>query len=291
MVTDRPFLRVATMNVLGPANPDWQRRRRVLAEGLQALQADVVGLQEVPIGSTPEILEELLGDGYHVRGFSRTAEDGVGAAVATRLPHQVVGEVDQHCTLRSRDFPWCATLLLRVKASVGLVLVAHHKPSWQFGYELEREQQALRAAQAIEDNVGDAHAVVFGDFDATPDASSMQFWRGRRSLDGISVCYQDAWETVHPTEPGFTFSAENPLVRAGEVATAVSRRIDYVLVRCGAHGPTLQVRSCECILDQPVDGVWASDHFGVVADLAVPDHPPGSWRPSAPADGRGDEHR
>jgi len=24
------------------------------------------------------------------------------------------------------------------------------------------------------------------------------------------------------------------------------------------------------IFDEPVDGVWASDHFGVVADLALP---------------------
>jgi endonuclease/exonuclease/phosphatase family metal-dependent hydrolase len=98
-------------------------------------------------------------------------------------------------------------------------------------------------------------------------------------VDGVSVGYQDAWETVRPVEPGFTFSADNPLVRAGEVATAVSRRIDYVLVRSGVHGPTLQVRSCDRILDRPVDGVWASDHFGVVADLAIPDHAPGSWSP------------
>jgi endonuclease/exonuclease/phosphatase family metal-dependent hydrolase len=122
-----------------------------------------------------------------------------------------------------------------------------------------------------------AHALVLGDFDATPDAASMQFWRGRRSLDGVSVCYQDAWETVRPTEPGFTFDAGNPLVRAGEVATAVSRRIDYVLVRSGVHGPTLKVQSCDRLLDSPVDGVWASDHFGVVADLVAPDHSPGSW--------------
>jgi hypothetical protein len=30
------------------------------------------------------------------------------------------------------------------------------------------------------------------------------------------------------------------------------------------------VVACERIFDQPVDGVWASDHFGVVADLEVP---------------------
>jgi endonuclease/exonuclease/phosphatase family metal-dependent hydrolase len=45
------------------------------------------------------------------------------------------------------------------------------------------------------------------------------------------------------------------------------RRIDYVLVRSDDRGPTLRVNSCRRLFDQPVDGVWASDHFGVVADL------------------------
>jgi len=277
-VTDRARLRVATLNVLGPANPDWERRRRVVAGALQRSDADVVALQEVPIASAPEVVDELLGSRYDVRGFARTARDGVGAVLATRHRHRVVEEIDQRCTPRSRDFPWCATLLVEVDTPVGRTLVAHHKPSWQFGYEYERERQALAAARAIEQHAGAvAHAVVLGDFDATPDAASMQFWRGRRSLDGVSVCYQDAWETVRPAEPGHTFSAENPLVRAGEVATAVSRRIDYVLLRSGVHGPTLTVQSCDRLLDLPVGGVWASDHFGVVADLVTPDHSPGSW--------------
>jgi endonuclease/exonuclease/phosphatase family metal-dependent hydrolase len=47
----------------------------------------------------------------------------------------------------------------------------------------------------------------------------------------------------------------------------LGRRIDYVFVRCGDRGPTLDVSACERIFDDPVDGVWASDHFGVVADL------------------------
>ena len=49
------------------------------------------------------------------------------------------------------------------------------------------------------------------------------------------------------------------------------RRIDYIFVRCGEHeGPTLEIASCERIFDEPVDGVWASDHFGVSADLVTP---------------------
>ena len=82
---------------------------------------------------------------------------------------------------------------------------------------------------------------------------------------------------MHPQDPGFTFSAENPLVRRGEVATAVSRRIDYILVRSGLHGATLRIDSCARVLETGVDGVWGSDHFGVTAELSLPDHCPGSW--------------
>jgi endonuclease/exonuclease/phosphatase family metal-dependent hydrolase len=271
-------MRILTMNTLGPANADWDRRRPLLAETLHRLSPDIVALQEVPIGSAPEVVEELLGPGYHVRGFSRTAEDGVGGALATRWPHRVVDEIDQRCTPRARSLAWCATLIVEVDTPDGRSLVAHHKPSWQFGYEYERERQALAAARALEQHAAHAeHVIVLGDFDATPDAASMLFWRGRRSLDGLSVCYQDAWETVRPTDPGFTFTAANPLVRAGEVATAITRRIDYILVRAVEHGPTLQVRACDLVLDQAVGGVWASDHFGVLADLGMPDHAPGSW--------------
>ncbi|GAB2619128.1 hypothetical protein Aab01nite_33080 [Paractinoplanes abujensis] len=168
--------------------------------------------------------------------------------------------------------------MVTVDTPAGEVLVAHHKPSWPFGHELERQRQAVAAARVLEQHAAQVgHVIVLGDFDARPDAASMRFWRGLQPVDGLSVCYQDAWETAHPADPGHTFSAVNPLVRAGEVATALSRRIDYILVRSGDHGPTLDVRSCGLVLDRPVGGVWASDHFGVVADLEVPDHPPGAW--------------
>lgn len=45
------------------------------------------------------------------------------------------------------------------------------------------------------------------------------------------------------------------------------RRIDYLLVRCGDHGPSLHIADCRRVLDQPVGGVMASDHYGVIADL------------------------
>jgi len=35
------------------------------------------------------------------------------------------------------------------------------------------------------------------------------------------------------------------------------------------------VADCRLVLDRPVEGVWASDHYGVLADLVLPDQPPG----------------
>jgi endonuclease/exonuclease/phosphatase family metal-dependent hydrolase len=274
---ERPSIRVATMNVLGPANADWDRRLPVLARGLRAARADVVALQEVPVRDTQGVVDTLLGPGYHVTPFTRTSDDGVAGAIATRWPHRVVAEVDQRDPSRGDELPWAASMLVRLATPVGQVLVAHHKPSWPFPWEAARERQAVRAALAVEEHVGDGHAVLLGDLDATPDAASTRFLRGRQPVDGVSVCYQDAWETVRGEAPGWTFDAANPLVRAGEVATAVSRRIDWILVRSGLHGPTLRVASCSLLLAAPVDGVWASDHYGVVADLAVPGHPPGNW--------------
>ena len=280
--SQRPRLRVLTANVLGPANAAWQDRLPVLTRGLQQAAPDIAALQEVPARDLG-VVTALLGGGYHLTPFSHAADDGIGGVLATRWPHQVLAEIDQRDQDRPGELPWAATLLVRVATPVGDVVVAHHKPSWPFPAEAARERQALAAARALEEHVGGAHAVLLGDLDATPDAASVLFLRGRRPIDGFSVCYQDAWETVHPREPGFTFDAVNPLVRRGEVATAVSRRIDYVLVRSVAHGPTLQVVSCERLFTDPEDGVWASDHFGVLAELAVPDHPPGSW---GEADGR-----
>ena len=223
--------------------------------------------------------DDLLGPGYHLAPFSRHSPDGVGGTLATRWPQRRVAELDLRISERSREtLPWCAALIVEVDTPLGTLVVAHHKPSWPFPFELEREAQAVLVVRAIEQHIGDrdVHAVVLGDFDATPDSASLSFWRGRRPADDISVCYQDAWEFAHPDDPGRTFDTANPLVREGEVATAVSRRIDYVLVRAGRHGPTLQVRDCRLLLDAPVGGVWASDHFGVVADLALPTRTPAS---------------
>jgi endonuclease/exonuclease/phosphatase family metal-dependent hydrolase len=263
-------MRVTTLNLWNRFG-DWDKRRALLIHGFRALSPDLAAFQEAVRTDQYDQVADLLGPEYHVVHQTETEPDGAGIAVASRWPVGEVREVDLHVTPRTRDFP-CAALVVEVEVAQTRLLFVNHKPHWRSAYEREREMQALATARFVEELAGgpDAHVVVAGDFDATPEAASIRFWSGRQSLDGTSVCYRDAWETRHPADPGFTFiPGHNPLV-SGNWPMDMARRIDYIFVRCGSHGPTLAVSGCRRIFDQPVGGVWASDHCGVVADLAVP---------------------
>jgi endonuclease/exonuclease/phosphatase family metal-dependent hydrolase len=274
-------IRVLTMNLLSPDHADWPSRRAVVRSGLRELRPDVVALQETVWGRNYDQAADLLGPEYEVARHSARSPNGVGAVLASRWPLGAVAELDLHVTARVDDLPWAAAVVAEVAlpAPLGRTVFVHHKPTYQVGYARERELQAVACARFVEDRVGDedVHVVLLGDFDDVPESSSVRFWTGRQSLEGVSVAYQDAWEAVHPDDRGHTFSPINPLVSAGEMSLERGRRIDYVMVRCRIHGPSLEVADCRRVFDQAVDGVWASDHFGVLAELRVPAHPPGKW--------------
>jgi endonuclease/exonuclease/phosphatase family metal-dependent hydrolase len=271
-------LRVMTLNLLSPDQGDWERRRPVLRAGLAEVRPHVIALQETVWGNGYDQAADLLGAGYHVARHSGRSADAVGAALASTWPLGTIREVDLHVTGRV-DLPWSAAVVAEVLAPppIGPLLFVHHKPTYHVGYAYERELQAVACARFVEEQLAGRrmHVVLAGDLDDAPGTASVRFWTGEQSLRRTSVAYRDAWAAVHPGEPGHTFTPRNPLVRAGEMSLELGRRIDYVMVRCGIHGPTLDVADCRLVFDEPVDGVWASDHFGVVADLAVPERPPG----------------
>ena len=260
-------LRVLTINALAPEYADGPRRRANLRDGLRRLRPDVVAFQEVGADE----VAGLVDDGWHIAPTSRRTPDGLGATLAARWPIEPLREIDGGGS-------WYATLIAEVRAPIGL-LVAHHKPVWPYGAERARERHAVAAARAVEDVLpgADRHVVLLGDLDATPDSAGVRFLTGRQSLDGTGVCYQDAWAATHPGEPGHTFTPDNPLVQTGDMPTEAGRRIDYVLVRCAAHGPTLQVDRCERVFTDHAHPI--SDHYGVLADLRVPPRPPGTLAP------------
>jgi endonuclease/exonuclease/phosphatase family metal-dependent hydrolase len=272
------MVRVLVQNVFG-RRAEWETRRAALRAGLELLQPDLVAFPEAIVTEGYDQVVDLLGSDFHVAhqqerepGDGGDVERGQGHSIASRWPLGDVHEHDLHVTARTVGFA-CGVIAAEivVPEPIGPLLFVYHNPSWNLAFAYERELQAVAAARFIEALVGERHlhVVVAADLDADPDSSSARFWTGRQSLDGMSVCYRDAWESKHAGDPGDTFGVpENPLVVDWDWPF---RRIDYIFVRCGEHGgPTLEIIACERAFAEPVAGVWASDHFGVYADLAVP---------------------
>ncbi len=275
----RGDLRVLTLN-LAQRIGAWEDRRTVLIEGLRALAPDIVAFQESIRTDDYDQVSDLLGPGFTIAHQQDRDANGMGISIASRWPLTDVAEVDANVTPRTAGFP-CGTLVATVMAPepVGPLLFVNHFPNWQLNFELERELQAVAAARFVEARVGEGtqQAILVGDMDADPGAASIRFLSGRQSLGDMSVCYRDAWESARLDGSGDTFTPRNPLVKDGVVKGMRPfrdwpfRRIDYIFVRFGAHGGlALDVVSCARIFDEPVDGVWASDHFGLVADLSAP---------------------
>jgi endonuclease/exonuclease/phosphatase family metal-dependent hydrolase len=258
-----------TMNVFC-RHGDWPARLDLLRDGIARLQPDLIALQEIVVDAQGDEAREILGDRYDVVHSRRRSSDGMGIALASRWPLRDVEEPELPVSAQTGDFPSTA-LMAEAETSLGPVLLVNHFPDYQPANELERERQAVTVAHAIETRVANrpVHVVLAGDMDAEPDAASLRFFRGRQSLDGMSVCYRSAWEVAHRGQWEATFTERNALMSEATDGWPF-QVIDHLLVRCGEEGwPTLRTVRCDLVGNVPLGETWASDHFGLVADLAL----------------------
>jgi endonuclease/exonuclease/phosphatase family metal-dependent hydrolase len=261
-------IRVLTLNLWG-IQGHWAARRGVLKEGLRSLSPDVIAFQESVVTHDYDQAKDLLSSDYEIVHQEGRSPDGTGNSIASRAPLGEVNESFLHATARvDPNHGWIGSVAAVEIYGPSPFLLVHLKPSWQPRYERERELQAIAAARFIDEVLADRDlpVVLTGDFDAAPDTTSIEFWKGEERPEGIGGRYVDTWEAVHPDDEGHTFTPRNPLVAAGEWRHETGRRIDYIFVKEDAE---LQVMDCFLAFNERIDGVWASDHFGVVADLQL----------------------
>jgi endonuclease/exonuclease/phosphatase family metal-dependent hydrolase len=137
-----------------------------------------------------------------------------------------------------------------------------------------RERQAIAIADLDARHRRKLPTIVAGDFNAAPDAASIRYLTGKQSLAGRSVLYHDAW-AIAGTGDGHTWSVDNRNAKAGidEIIgqPRYRERFDYVFVGSWDAHPEgrAQIQSAALAFNEPIDGIWASDHFGVVVDIDV----------------------
>jgi endonuclease/exonuclease/phosphatase family metal-dependent hydrolase len=265
---DPALWRVVTLNIWNRQGP-WERRLPLIRDGLAALDADVVGLQEVlALGALPtqadEIAAALGWNAYYAPAWQIGGGLTFGNAILS--PHRLS---DGQC-LPLPSPPGLDTrsvAFARVDAPHGPVPVFVTHLTVQFHLCGARCAQVVALADHVARlaPIGDPPPVVMGDFNAAPDSDEIRFLRGRTVLDGRSVYFADCWEAA--SGPGYTYDRRNPYaLRSREP----SRRIDYVYVR----GPDRHLRgeplTARLVMEAPVGEIWPSDHAGVAVEVWAP---------------------
>jgi endonuclease/exonuclease/phosphatase family metal-dependent hydrolase len=255
-------VRVATWNVWGLYGP-WREREAAITATLREAGPDIVVLAESWSKAGDSQCARLAGPlGLPHHGFSGvTAQEDEaalsGVAVMSRWPIRR----EEHLSFGDVRVLFAEVAGPRGPIQVyGLVMDA-----WWFD-ESEARQRAVRDLLTHVGEVGDDQAplVICGDFNADPDSDEMRMMTGRTTapVPGLSFC--DAWEMAGPPEPGHTWSNDNPwavqLLWPG-------RRIDYVFSAAPRPGGAGHARRAELLGTRPVDGMYGSDHYGLLADL------------------------
>ena len=269
------MVRLNTHNIYA-RRADWPRRRELLVDGIAQLRPDIVLFQEEVLTPDYDQTADIVGPGWNiVHSAGRSEQESSGISVASRWPVHLVEELDLTAGGPPIDeFAWAA-LFVRVDSPSGPLLVVNHFPDAAADREGERERQAVMVERRLRDLLADDETptVLAGDLDAEPDAASVRFLLGRQSLEGESTAFIRAWDVAHPGDPCWTLDPANDLV-ATTMPGWPYREIDHILVRCRRDGlASLLVAACERVHDRARDGAWASDHYGLVADLVVPPPP------------------
>lgn len=264
-------MRVLQLNIWARYGPYRQREPRLRAL-FEELLPDLIAMEEVDTSTDHESqAHELLdGLGYEVAYEHREPEQGAGPGLAVASRHPVL---DRRIHELGRDG---VALAIRIGPEerafwfCGAVTMA-----WTPGHEGDREEKVVQLDEWLCELAADDEIppVLAGDFDATPDTSSIRFLTGLQSLHGRSTFWADAFAHGGDGSPGYTFTSESPYVQPFMEAVFAqpvhNRRIDYVFVGSPIRWkPRLIVTSAR-VVGQYADGAAPSDHYGVLAELEL----------------------
>lgn len=256
-------MRIVTLNLWGERGPLAERWPR-LERGLEALDADVIALQEVRElpGKLPNQAETLARRlGRHAT-FAPAMEWGGGIEGVALLTRNAPDDV------RIEELPHASAALRRVGllARIGGIRVATSHLHYRLEDGLAREEQVV-ALERLARSGGEDAVFIAGDLNATPDADEIRWLSGKTTLGGRRTFFQDAWDVMHPGEPGHTWAKENHFTELLRWLRP-GRRIDYVFAPREDQEGHGRILSCELALHEPDDrGVFPSDHYALVADV------------------------
>jgi endonuclease/exonuclease/phosphatase family metal-dependent hydrolase len=258
--------RVVTFNLLNRPSR-WEQRRALIAQELEALQPDVIALQEVslPVNSAQWLADRLGGYAVHLCPMTGKYAQRQAIAILSRLPVRGAWSL----SLRSQD-----RVAQAVQVCVGRqpALIVNGHFYWHIIDHDEHLRQAHRLLEWVDALPHDGPTVLCGDFNGTPDYRAIRLLRRR---------FASAYVARHGREPQYTCPTplryhltplRHALLRLGNLARNRSLDIwrgviDYIFVN-----RRVSVVDCDVVLNRPAPHdhtLYPSDHVGLAAHLAL----------------------
>jgi endonuclease/exonuclease/phosphatase family metal-dependent hydrolase len=259
---------VLTWNLWWQFGP-WEERLPAIIETIRRLDPDIVALQEVWFAdgtSSAGAIADALGY-EHVAGHRLSMTDvGFGNAVLSRWPVSETLMVALPQGPVDHDEERCCVLGV-VETPTGPVQVWSTHLNWRHDESSVRQEQVRTLCTAIaERRPRDYPPILCGDFNAEPDSDEIRMLTGKAAVPAAGLVFRDAWTAPDVAGDGITWASRNPYaVREFEQ----DRRIDYVFTGWRRNDGRGAPVSARVVGDEPIDGVWPSDHFGVLAQLRV----------------------
>jgi endonuclease/exonuclease/phosphatase family metal-dependent hydrolase len=291
LLKDFNLLHVSTWNILGDGYKQPDRLSRVAAE---ISDFDICAVQEIVFSddkkSSAHELSKL--SGLHLASLVPTGTNNLvsgdpqATAILSRLqiiePNIQINVPVEDTKGVMREPKNYAGAILRSKSKRHVLIVSIHLP-WGGIKEFRRlahiQTICLQIDKIMENLPHDSIAILAGDFNSTPNSDTVRFLSGDLAVDSFESFWIDTWATAGLGD-GYTFdpTIENLNIARTALQSGIQkpelmpkRRLDYIFVRGWVYGRSGSPLATSLIGEFPdVNGLHASDHFGIYARLWDP---------------------
>lgn len=246
-------MKILTLNTWQERGP-WRERWGLILKGLKAYDADIVGFQEVFNMDWAREVRERSGYPYLA-----VSGEHSGLIFLSRFK-----PVQQECLVMKTKSPTEDYLrygfYVRVDTGGEEVALFNTHLSWRADEDSVRMKQTLELEAFVDLKAKGLPTALMGDLNGGAETPSLIHLRETRG-------WIDTFWTQHPGDPGMTWDYRNPYAEA-EREKMAERRIDYIFIRERIR-PFKKILSSRLVFNTPSsEGVYPSDHFGVMTEFA-----------------------
>lgn len=250
-------MKIATYNIWNSEN-GMPRRRKYIIDEIQVIDADVIGLQEVPNRAMAEDI--AMAAGYQHCFFEHYPNNEEGLCILSKIPF---GECDSW--FDETNAIYCSF----VQADKKIAVINVHLP-WDS--VAERERQIVDIVTAIDEKQYD-YVYMVGDFNCSDSSDVQRFLNGECLLDNreSKPCWYDlalSYAELKNITAEYTLNfRKNPRFKYNTIET--NSRFDRILLRNTYPCEFPILKKCTIFGQRVYEDInlSASDHYGVVVEM------------------------